>query len=145
MSHVTDIQTEIKDLGALAVAAEKLGMELVRDQKTYKWYGQYVGDAPLPEGMTEADLGKCEHALRVKGKPGAYEVGIVKAKNGKSHTLLFDYWDGGKGLMDKIGNDAGKLTQRYAAEAAIKQARRQGFQCRETVGTDGKIRIIARR
>lgn len=123
MSHVTEIKTEIKDLDALATAAEKLGMEFVRDQKSYRWYGQYVGDAPLPEGMTEADLGKCEHALRVKEKPGAYEVGVIKAKNGKGYTLLFDYWDEGKGLMNHIGDNAGKLTQRYAAEAAIKQAR----------------------
>jgi len=145
MSHVTDIKTEIKDLDALAIAAEKLGLELVRDQKTYKWYGKFIGDAPLPEGMTEEDLGQCEHALRVKGRPNAYEVGVIKAKNGKGYTLLFDYYAGGQGLMKHIGDNAGKLTQRYAAEAAIKQARRQGFQCRETVGTDGKIRIIARR
>jgi len=145
MSHVTEIKTEIKDLDALAQAAEKLGLELVRGQKNYRWYGKYIGDAPLPEGMTTDDLGNCEHALRVRSKPRAYEVGIVKAKDGKGYTLLFDYWNGGNGLMQHIGDNAGKLTQRYAAETAIKQARRQGFQVKETVGTDGKIRIIARR
>lgn len=148
MSHVVEISTEIKDLEALSVACEKLDLELVRDQETYKWWGHSVGDYPLPtheDGTpyTEEELGKCSHAIRVKNNPEAYEVGLVKTKTG--YRLLYDYYGGGKGLMRKIGDNADTLTQRYAVEVATRQARRQGMTVTETLGTDGKIRLTARR
>ena len=65
MSHITTIELDIKDLDALKVAAEKLGLEFRRGQETYKWFGRSVGDSPLPAGFRKQDLGKCEHALRI--------------------------------------------------------------------------------
>ncbi len=146
MSHVVEIATEIKDLESLSVACEKLDLELIRGQQKYNWYGHSVGDYPLPEGTTEEELGHCEHAIRVKGRPQAYEVGLKKTKTG--YTLLYDHYSGGKGLMDRIstnGKNADKLTQRYAVEVASRQARRQGYRVTEAVGTDGRIRLTARR
>ncbi len=145
MSHCVDIKTVIQDLDALEAACEKLGLELKRGQQTYKWWGHSVGDYPIPEGLTEEDLGKCEHALVVKDNAQAYEVGLVKTKDGKGYRLLYDYYGGGKGLMAKIGDNADTLTQRYAAEVATRQARRQGYRVTEMLGVDGKIRLTARR
>ena len=146
MSHVCEIQVEIKDLDALAAAAEKLGLELRRGQRTYRWWGKSVGDYPLPAGFTADELGKCEHALSVRNNPNAYEVGVVKRKDGKpGYVLLWDFYAGGQGLEDAVGKDASKLRQRYAAEVAIKNARRQGFRVTEQVGQDGKIKLVCRR
>lgn len=129
MSHVTTINTEIKDLNALSKACEELGLELVMNQRTYKWFGQFMGDAPLPEGFTRKELGKCEHAIRVKGaKRDTYEVGLVKRRDGREgFTLLFDYWNDGFGLMPKIGEGAKTLTREYTLQTAMTKMRQKGF------------------
>ncbi len=141
MSHLSEISgVQVRDLECLQAAAERLGMELRRDQRSYKWYGRSVGDYPLPEGMTEADLGKCDHALSLTGKPGAYEVGLVKRPDG-TVRLLWDWWDGGKGLMNAIGENGGRLLQEYSAAVAEKQARRNGQRVTRTVLADGRLML----
>ena len=57
MSHVTVIAVELKDLDALKAVCAALGLEFRENQKTYRWYGRHVGDFPIPEGLTKADLG----------------------------------------------------------------------------------------
>ena len=122
MSHVAKLEIEVKDLDALRKAAETLGLELRQDQKTYKWWGYSVGDYPLPEGFKEKDLGKCDHALSLKDNPNAYEVGVVKNKDGRpGYTLLWDFYGGGYGLQKAIGKDGNFLKQQYAKEVAKKK------------------------
>ena len=146
MSHVATIEVDILDLDALAVAGKKIGMELRRGQRTYRWWGHSVGDYPLPKGFTAAELGKCDHALSILGNNQAYEIGVVRRKDGKpGWALLWDFYAGGKGLEAVVGKDASKLRQRYAAEVAIKNARRQGFRVTEQMGQDGKIKLVCRR
>lgn len=138
MSHLSDISgIEVRDLECLEAAAKQCGLELRRDQKTYKWFGRHVGDYPMPEGMTAADLGKCDHALSVVGRPGAYEVGVVKRPDG-TLRLLWDFWDGGKGLEAAVGKDGGRLLQEYSAAVQMKQARRNGHRCTRTTLPDGR-------
>jgi len=120
MSHVTTIECEIKDLEALKAACEKAGLEFRENQKTYKWYGTHVGDYPLPEGFTKEDLGKCDHAIGVPGKKGAYEIGVVK--QGDKYTMLWDFWNGGYGLEAVAGKDCENVTDAYATEVALKEA-----------------------
>ena len=145
MSHVSTVDLEVRDLKALAEAAEKLGLELV-EQKTYHWFGQHVGDYPLPEGFSEKDLGKCDLALRVKDgkkKPKPYEIGVV-AKDG-GYTLLYDFFQGGYGLMQKVSTDGQSLNllkQEYATAVARRELQRKGFRVRE-VRENGKVRLIA--
>ena len=142
MSHVATVEIQIKDLAALKAACKKLGLEFLEGQTTYRWYGRYVGDYPLPEGFAPSDMGKCEHALRVKDNPNAYEVGVVKRRDGKpGFALMYDFWKEGHGLESVIGKKASKLTQRYAAEVAIKQAKKQGFRVTQTVAQDGSVRL----
>ena len=136
MSHLAKIELEITDLNALDRACKKLGFELAREQKTYKWFGRWVGDAPLPEGLDRNKLGECEHAIKV---PGAkYEVGVIKRDSGK-YSLLFDEWVSG-GLVPKIGKDGGKIKQHYAIEKAKIEAIRKGYRIRERV-VDNKIQL----
>lgn len=111
-SHITQIMLLIKDLGALEMAAATLGLELRRGQTNYRWYGHYMGDSPLPPGMTAEQLGKCSLALAVKGNPHAYEIGLLQQSDG-SYRMLWDFWNGGRGLLDKVGDDCKKLTEAY--------------------------------
>lgn len=146
MSHVPEIDIEIKDLDSLEKACEVLGLELVRGQTTFKWFGKHMGDYPLPAGFRAEDIGKCEHAIRVKGAPKAYEVGIVPRRDGRpGYTALYDFWQGGYGLMDKIGKDGNKIKQEYAAQVAMKHARKKGFSVTRSVNSSGEIILNARR
>ncbi len=151
MSHVTTVDLEIRDLDCLAAAAKELGLELVRDAKNYKWYGEFVGDYNDPAikelGITPENHGKCDHKLRVVGAGSdTYEIGLVK--HGDSYRVLFDFWRGGYGLMQRIskagerGQDCSKLKQAYALEVAKKELRRQGKRFRE-VRQDGKVKLVA--
>lgn len=136
MSHVVDMECEVKDLDALEKCAPDLGMELVK-ASTYKWFGRHVGDYPLPEGFTKTDVGKCDYVLRIKGDREAYEVGVVKRKDGQpGYQLLWDFWAGGYGLQEKIGANGGLLKQSYSAQVTKKQMIREGY--RVTTSKDAK-------
>ena len=142
MSHVTEIKTQIKDLQALEAAAKQLGMELVKDQKKYKWYGIAMSANSVPPGFTAADLGNCEHALRIPGNSKAYEIGVVKRKDGQpGYTLLWDNWSGGYGLTAKVGQTGENIKKEYAAQVAIKQARREGWKVKREVKPNGEARL----
>lgn len=120
MSHVSHIQLKIFDLSAIRRACQRLGFTFMENQKTYEWYGRLVQPEryPLPEGITEADLGRCDHAIKI---PGArYEIGVVK-RNG-SYMLLCDYWD--NKLKQAVGENGGLLKQAYGVEV-IKEAVRK--------------------
>ena len=148
MSHVATIELEIKDLDALELATLDLGLELVRGQKHYKWYGRSVGDYPLPVGFTAADLGKCDHVLRIPGDARAYEIGVCRRRDGKDGFVLqWDFYAGGYGMAAKVGGDkAQALVQGYATQVAIKTARAQGFRViGRSVKADGTVLVSIQR
>jgi hypothetical protein len=127
MSHVATIELEVRDLEALKAACQTLGLEFVAGQRTYRWYGRHIGDYPLPRGFSVEDLGKCDHAIRVPGNAQAYEIGVVKRRDGRpGYVLLWDFWLGGYGLQEKVGEGAHKLRQAYAVEAAKRAAKQAG-------------------
>lgn len=146
MSHVVAIDKEINDLDALKRACPDLGLEFREGQKTYKWYDQHVGDYPLPVGFSAEDLGKCEHAIVVTdANHNTYEVGVVRRRDGKpGYTLLFDFWNGGFGLIEKIGKDAGRLLKEYSAEVSIKELKRMGRSVVKSYNEDGDVVLRAR-
>jgi len=136
MSHVSKIELEVNDLDTLKAACKRIGLEFIEGQRTYAWYGDHLGDYPLPDGITVDDLGKCDHAIRVAG--AQYEVGVVK-KNGK-YTLLWDFWRSG-GLEKKLGKNGGKLKQAYATERVGREARLKGYRVCEQKVNRG-IRLV---
>jgi hypothetical protein len=99
MSHITEMDLVIEDEGCLRAAALEIGLE-VREKKTYRWFGRYVGDSTLPEGIDVGQLGTCEFALGIPGDDKAYEVGVVKRRDGQGYTLLYDYWGPGRKIKD---------------------------------------------
>ncbi len=151
MSHVVDLNIEIKDLDSLKKACEDLNLEFVEGQTTYKWFGSYMGDSPLPEGFTAQELGKCEHAIRVPGNSKSYEIGIVKRKDGRGYTALWDFWQGGYGLKEKIHdtqgipNNGDRLMQSYSTQVSIKQVKKKGFTVTKTISANGEVILNARR
>ena len=137
MSHVVTIKLALADLPTIRAACVRLCWSLVEGQRTYKLFGASVGDYPLPDGMTEADLGHCSHAIRV---PGArYEIGLHQTSTG--YLPVYDYWHSG-GLPENAGN---MLAQSYATARAMQQLRRQGYTVREQRQTNGNIRLVATR
>jgi hypothetical protein len=143
MSHVTIIDIEIRDLDCLRAAAEELGMEFREGQTKFKWWGHSVGDYPLPVGFTEADMGKCSHALAVKGKPNAYEVGVVARRDGKpGYVLMWDFFNGGEGLQKVVGEGCSKLCQKYSEKVVLKHVgplQAKGWNMQKTAGANGQI------
>lgn len=143
MSHVAKIEVEIKDLEALKAAAKRIGGTFVEGQSRYAWYGQHVGDYPLPKGFAASDLGRCEHAIRVPG--ASYEIGVCKRRDGKpGYTLLWDFWHEG-GLEKRLGKNGQRLVQAYAVETAKRAARRAGYLVSETTKSDGSVVLRARK
>jgi hypothetical protein len=145
MSHVVQLDTVITDLGALDETCEQdCECELRRGQKHYKWWGHSVGDYPIPENVKEEDLGKCDHAIHVKGNDEAYEVGVVDQGDG-TYRLIWDFYGGGQGLQEKIGAGASKLLQGYAKRVAVKAARAKGFKLIEEKTTaQGQVKLHLR-
>lgn len=136
MSHVAKIEISIKDLDTLKASCEQLGLQFMADQKTFKWYGRLVGDYPVPEGFTAADMGHCDHAISV---PGAeYELGVVH-RNGRYH-LLWDFYRSG-GLERVLGKGACRLKQAYSAERVRREARIKGYHVQERKTEQG-IRLV---
>ena len=134
--HVSSIKLEVKSLEALKLACQRLGLEFRENQKTYAWFGRYAGDSPLPEGFTQEDLGRSDHAIRV---PDAiYEIGLV-FRDGAWH-LMWDSWQTG-GLEAALGKDCNELRQAYGIEAAKLEAQRQGYSIYEQALEDGSVKL----
>lgn len=148
MSHVATVDVTIEDLAALKLACKELGLEFVEGQKTYRWYGRWMNDysgqdAAYKHGIEPKDYGKCEHAIRIPGNKNAYEVGVARGNDGKLH-LIWDFFAGGYGLMEAIGDNAGKLRREYALQVGMKEMQRKGFRtAREVNAETGKPRMKA--
>ena len=136
MSHISKIELEIQSLEYLKLACRRLGFIFQENQQTYQWYGRFVGDSPIPEGINIDDLGKCDHAIRVP--ECSYEIGIVK--RGSKYILLWDSWHTG-GLERKIGKDAGILKQAYTIQRIRREAKRKKYQITE-IKKDQGIRLV---
>lgn len=135
MSHIAKIELEVKSLDALIKACTRLGFQFMKDQRTYTWYGRFMGDSPLPEGIKVEDLGKCHHAIKVP--TCTYEIGVVKHNN--TYILLWDAWQANLRLA--IGTNAGIIKQAYTTEVARQEAKLKGYRVTEKKTEQG-IRLI---
>lgn len=131
MSHIAEVNLELKDLDALAKAADALGLELVRDCKTFNYYG----------GAKDPAV----HKLKLKGaSAGAYEIGLRYTDG--SQTAFQPAWDTfgqhGAALVRAAGRDCVELKKRYAAEVAAKELRRKGYSVKITTQDQG-LRVRA--
>lgn len=132
MSHIVQLNLTIKDLVALEKACQFLGtVELKRNQKHFRYYG--------------GQSGKCDHAISVRDNPQAYELGLVANKDG-GFDLNGDFYAGGQGLRDAVGDNAEKLKQEYAAQVCIKGYKKQGFtRVKRKIEENGTLTLIGER
>ena len=122
MSHTSKIELEVKDLGVLSQACNRLGIKLVRGKAHFKWYGK---DA------------QCDHVIEV---PGAqYEIGIINRKGG--YELSCDFYD--RSIEKAVGPQAGMLKQAYAVAKTRLEARKKGYSVLEQ-NTDTGVRLHIR-
>jgi len=142
VSHIESIELVLSDLEALEAGAKRFEGQLVK-QSTYRWFGQSVGNYPLPKGMTKDQLGKCDYAIKLPGVN--YEIGVVKVEGG--YRLAYDFYgydrsehDGHK-LKAMFGDHLSKLRQVYAAEVAKKMAKRKGWRVKETALPNGALKL----
>lgn len=130
MSHISTISTEnlVFDLGTIKDLCKRMGWNFMENQKSYAWYGKYMGDSPIPEGMTPEDYGKCDHAISV---PGAnYEIGLVEDKEKGGYRVVADFWSGGG--LDKILGEQGEVfAQEYNMQTDINWAESKNFSWEE--------------
>lgn len=145
MSHITEMELLVEDADCLKSAAVEIGLE-VRDKRTYKWFGRYVGDSTLPAGVDVSQLGTCEFALGIPGDESAYEVGVVKRRDGLGYTLLYDYWGPGRKMEAALGGRTGdRIRQEYALQVGIKDFKRQGLRVsRHRNEETGEVMLKAR-
>ena len=120
--------------------AESLGLYF-HEQDTYRWYGRYVGDWPLPEGYTEEDLGHCTYAMGLPNNDEAYEVGVVERKDGKGWDMCWDFYQKGYGLQDAIGEDGTNLKTGYTKTLTINEARKNGFRVKERRNEHNQVEL----
>lgn len=150
MSHVEKAKCEIMDLEMLehVLAKECPELELVRDKKTYKWFGRWVNDyhgenAAYRQGVDTADYGKCDHVVRFKNqRANEYEIGLVKNKDGKGYSMVYDFFGSGSRYSNKFGKQLGKIIQPYATAVAKRELTKMGYKWREEKTKDGKVRLI---
>ncbi len=135
MSHVARVNCIIKDLDVLGEAAEKLGGELVRDQKRFHFYA----------GATEP----CVHALKVKGaKDTDHEVGLRQKSASDPEEGFEPHYDVSfAGNINRaFGSNLVELRKEYSAAMAERQLRKQGYMVRrDTEAQANEIRLVATR
>jgi hypothetical protein len=139
-SHVSVLEIEVRSLEALKLAAADCGLTFCEGQTKYRWYGHFMGDSPMPDGLTVADLGKCDHALCIMPDNGrAYQIGVAKV--GDAYQLRYDFWQGGFGLEKASGPGCQKLLQRYGYWQARLVAEQAGYDWEEENLADGTIKL----
>ncbi len=163
MSHVVSLDLEIKDVVALERACKRLGWQLQK-AKTYKWYGYWVGDSPVPRDLFETEeeyqrvltlptadqaevlvplLGKCDYKIVVPGCN--YEIGVQK--RGEAYHLVWDWYPYG-GLNTILGTPeddyaANPLPQLYGAEKSKMMFEEIGWNWEESCNKQGDLFVKA--
>ena len=147
MSHITKTGFTVLrgELDAVEQACAELGtVELHRDQHTYRWFGRFVGDSDsgrrYAQEVNPDQWGRCAHAIVVKGKRDAYEVGLVENAAG-DYDLVFDSWGPGRAIIEACGDDLCRLRQTISAVICEREMARECFTAVRTVDAHGNVVI----
>lgn len=135
MSHVADVQMQIKDLPALKRAVETMGGTFIEGQRTFRWYGRFLND--WREGRSVAEraavnrvnpenFGKCEHAIAIPGC--GYEIGVIKRADGQGFELIYDEFGEGRKLLEWLGGEKySMIKSHYGAQVSSRELSRKGY------------------
>ena len=120
MSHFTSIQTQIKDLDALAAACKELGVELVHGG-TARGYATNTrtGDA----------------VIKLKGP---YDIALNRQEDG-NYALTTDWWGGH--VEKEVGTNFTRLIQLYGVHKAMREAKKKGYLTTRKTLPNGAIKL----
>jgi hypothetical protein len=120
MSHFTTIQTQIRDLEALADASHEMGF-LFLEKSQCRGYAGIARQAP--------------HVIRLKGP---YDIAVERSKeNPETYGLTTDWWDGH--VAREVGENYGRLLQNYGVHKTTREARLRGLRVNRRQENDGSV------
>jgi len=119
MSHVTTVQTEIKDKTALMAVCKQLGLDLKTGKHTVTLFSGKVD---------------CEFSIQLPG--WKYRCAVLA-----DGSVKFDVYGGQWGNLGELN----KLKQAYAVEVATKKARSMGYLVQKKTKQDGTIQLVLSR
>lgn len=129
MSHLAEIESDIKDLEALQNATKRLGLTLSGPGKVRFYTGS----------------DRADHVLTF---PGSYDLGFKLGAKG-SYELVGDselFYPRRNGRNDKVfdvlGEGLAKLFEEYNYSVLEKQANLSGYSIQRTVAQDGGLDVI---
>jgi hypothetical protein len=121
MSHFTEIKTQIKDIEALRLACQELGLSLAPNTEARGYY----------ENRTKGDF-----VVRLKGP---YDIALNKQPDG-TYGLTADLWQGH--VEKEVGQGYGKLLQLYGIHKATIEARKKGLSVLRRHQQNGSIKLV---
>ena len=120
MSHFTTIQTQVRDLDALATACSELGLSLAANAKCRGY-------------ATNSRMAPCVIKLK-----GPYDIAVEPAKaNDGSYSLTTDWFDGH--VAKEVGSGYGRLLQSYGVHKTMREAALRGMRTTRRQEADGSI------
>jgi hypothetical protein len=120
MSHFTTIQTQIRDLDALADASHEMGLQFLANAQC-RGYAGITRQAP--------------HVIRLRGP---YDIAVEPtAENNGTYGLTSDSWDGH--VAREVGENYGRLLQTYGICKTTREARLRGLRVSRRQENDGSI------
>ena len=121
MSHFTEIKTQIKDIEALRLAVQELGLTLLPNTQARGYY----------DNKTKGD-----YVIKLKGR---YDIALKKQADG-TYGLTADLWDGH--VEKEVGSKYGKLLQLYGVHKATLEARKKGLSVLRKPQQNGAIKLL---
>ena len=120
MSHFTSIQTQIRDLAALADACKELGVELLQGGKARGFAGNTRSG---------------EAVIKLKGP---YDIALNKQSEG-NYELATDWWNGH--VEKEVGTNFARLLQLYGVHKTMREARKKGYLASRKTLPNGAIKL----
>jgi hypothetical protein len=121
MSHFTEIKTQIKDIEALGLAVQEMGLTLLQNAEARGYY----------ENKTKGD-----YVSRLKGP---YDIALNQQPDG-TFGLTSDLWNGHVEM--EVGQNYGKLLQLYGVHKATIEARKKGLSVLRRQQQNGSIKLV---
>lgn len=120
MSHFTTIQTQVRDIDALADASQEMGFLFLADAQC-RGYAGITRQAP--------------HVIRLHGP---YDIAVEPSQESDgTYGLTTDWWDGH--VAKEVGENYGRLLQAYGIHKTTREARLRGLRVNRKQEQDGSV------
>ena len=121
MSHFTEIKTQIKDIVALRLACQEMGLTLLQNTEARGYYENKI---------------RGDYVVQLKGP---YDIALNKNADG-TFDLTAGLWNGH--VEEEVGQEYGKSLQLYGVHKATIEARKKGLSVLRRHQQDGSIKLV---